>query len=363
MSRTTTSTRPSRSSTMTTDVTALTLAPALAEIPRQVIDPRTQAPAWGSYRGAFRRTELASLVRDPLERLATEKRWVWGAVATERALVAWAIVDLGYASSAFAFAWDRERGMIVDRSMMGVPRLCRVRQSASARIDARFVHPRGSLRMRARDGDPAIEVAIELRELALHATLEERGAPPSLTAVAPVPGGVVSTTEKRALMPVRGSALIAGRRVSLDDAVGGYDLTHGLLARRTRWNWAFLMGRARPSRPGQCGEPVALNLVQGFVGAPECAVWIGGEPVLVAEGRFDFAPDAPEGPWRVRSADGAVDLAFAPGGVHAEHRDLGLVRARFVQPVGTFDGTIQVAGRTLVLDRVPGVVEDQDVVW
>ncbi|MDQ3037367.1 MAG: DUF2804 domain-containing protein, partial [Myxococcota bacterium] len=153
------------------------------------------------------------------------------------------------------------------------------------------------------------------------------------------------------------SALIAGRRVSLDAALGGYDLTHGLLARRTRWNWAFLMGRARG------GEPIALNLVQGFVGEPECAVWIDGEPVPLAEGRFTFAQEAPERPWRVRTADGAVDLAFEPGGVHREHRDLRVARARFVQPVGTFSGTIDVGGRRLELERVPGVVEDQDVVW
>lgn len=338
-------------------------ARSLLEIPSSAIDPRTGAPAWGSYRGAFRRIELASLAPDRLERLAIQKRWFWGSIATDRALVAWAIVDLGYAASAFAFAWDDERGMIVDRSLMGIPGVCRVRQSSAARFDARFVSPRASLRVRSRHGDPAIEVAIELPELALHATLEERGAPPPITAVAPVPGGRVSTTEKRTLMPVRGAALIAGRRVSLDaafggdGALGGYDYTHGLLARKTRWNWAFLMGRTTR------GEQVALNLVQGFVGAPECAVWIDGEPAPLAEGRFDFTRESPERPWRVTTLDGAVDLAFQPGGVHREHRDLGLVSARFVQPVGTFTGTIEAGGRTLELVRVPGVVEDQDVVW
>lgn len=335
---------------------------ALPEIPPSVIDPRTGAPAWGSYRGAFRRIELAGLVRDRFERLATEKRWLWGTIATESALIAWAIVDLGYAASAFAFAWDRERGMIVDRSMMGVPRLCRVRQGQSSRLDARFVHldlaGRGaSLRMRSRDGDPAIEVAIELSDLEVHATLDTRGAASSLTAVAPVPGGRVSTTEKRVLMPVHGSALLAGRRIALDGALGGYDYTHGLLARRTRWNWAFLMGHTPR------GERVGLNLVEGFVGAPECAVWIDDEPVPLAEGRFEFTREAPDREWRVRTADGAVDLVFTPGGVHAEHRDLGLVRARFVQPVGTFAGTIEAGGRRLELAGVPGVVEDQDVVW
>lgn len=336
----------------------------LSEIPGTLVDPRTGAPAWGSYRGAFRRTELGGLAKDPFERLATEKRWFWGAIAQSGAqsgegdrLITWAIVDLGYAASAFAFVWESGRGLVVDRSLMGVPRLCRVRSKGDARIDARFVHPRGSLRTRARDGEPGIEVAIELPDLEVHATLDERGAPPALTAVAPVPRGMVNTTEKRVLMPVRGAALVAGRRISLDGAVAGYDHTHGLLARRTKWNWAFGMGRAAS------GERVALNLVQGFVGEPECAVWIDDALVPVSEGRFELDPDAVERTWRIRSADGAIDLRFEPGGVHREHVDLGLVRSAFVQPAGAFHGTIRAAGRTLTLEGVPGVAEDQDVVW
>ena len=335
----------------------------LTEIPGTLVDPRTGAPAWGSYRGAFRRTELGGLAKDRFERLVTEKRWVWGAISqsgtgadTDR-LIAWAIVDLGYAASAFAFVWERGRGLVVDRSLMGVPRLCRVRSKGDARIDARFVHPRGSLRTRARDGEPGIEVAIELPELELHATLDERGAPPALTAVAPVPRGVVNTTEKRVLLPVRGAALVAGRRVSLDGAVAGYDHTHGLLARRTHWNWAFGMGRAAS------GERVALNLVQGFVGEPEGAGGVDPPPAPCPGGRGP--PPRSGGPrtWRVRTEDGAVDLRFEPEGVHRERVDLGLVRSHFVQPAGAFHGTIRAAGRTLVLEGVPGVVEDQDVVW
>ena len=329
----------------------------LSDVPEIFLDPRTGAPAWGSYRGSFRRIELGGLVRDRFERLATEKRWFYGAVAHEKLFIGFAVVDLGYAASAFAFAYEDGRGLLVDRSLMGVPRLCRVTQKDDRRIDARFVAPGASMRVVARDSDPSIELAIRVPGLDLQATLEGRGAPPALTAVAPIPRGVVNTTEKRVSMPVRGAALIGGRRVELDGALGGYDYTHGLLARTTRWNWAFLLGHA------VSGERVGLNLVQGFVGEPECAVWIDGEVHPLGEGRFEHDRDAPERPWRVRTDDGAVDLAFAPGAVHREERDLGLVRSRFVQPIGTWSGTIRAEGRTLVLDRVVGVVEDQDVKW
>jgi hypothetical protein len=328
----------------------------LGEAPRAAIDPVTGAPAWGSYRGTLERVDIASLARDPVERLATEKKWLYGAIAHEQLLVAFAVVDLGYAASAFAFAYQDGRGLLVDRSYMGVPRLCRVRRKDDRRIDARFVHPRASIRAIARESDPEIEVHLGMPDLELRATLDGRGAPPAITAIAPIPRGHVSTTEKRALMPVRGSALVRGRQVPLDGGVGGYDFTHGLLARRTKWNWAFLLGRAAT------GEPIALNLVEGFVGEPECAAWIGGELFPLGEGRFAVDREAMGREWRVTTADG-VDLVFTPGAIHQEHRDLGLVSSRFVQPIGTFSGTVRAGGRSLRIERALGVVEDQDVKW
>ncbi len=111
------------------------------------------------------------------------------------------------------------------------------------------------------------------------------------------------------------------------------------------------------------GAPIGLNLVEGFVGAPECALFVGDQTLPLGEGRFEYDARRPLSPWRVRTECGAVELAFAPGAMHAERRDLGLVRARFVQPVGAFTGTIAAGGRTYELRDVLGVVEDQDVRW
>ena len=111
-------------------------------------------------------------------------------------------------------------------------------------------------------------------------------------------------------------------------------------------------------------ERVGLNLVQHFVGAPECAVWVDGEIFPLSEGRFELDLDRPLQPWRVRTAEGEVDLRFDPGAIHAETHDFGVVASRFIQPAGSFSGTIRVAGRApLELDGVLGVVEDQDARW
>jgi hypothetical protein len=181
-----------------------------------------------------------------------------------------------------------------------------------------------------------------------------------MTAIAPVGpsrDGLVNVTEKRALLPVSGELTVRGRRRRLDGALGGYDYTHGLLARRTMWRWAYALGRAKS------GERVGFNLVQGFVGEPECTAWVDGEVFPMREGRFAFDRDEPLSEWRVSTADGAVDLRFKPGGMHSEQKNLGLVASRFVQPAGAYSGTLRVGAKELVLDGVLGVTEDQDVLW
>ena len=247
--------------------------------------------------------------------------------------------------------------MIADESRVGPPLMGRVRRDAIHHYRARFSHPLARVDARFRRDDPALVVRATMRDLTLRLELDERAAPPPMTAIAPVEGGIVNLTEKRALMPVRGSLLARGRRFSLDGAQGGLDFTHGLLARETAWNWAFMMGRTK------AGERIGLNLVQGFVGEPECVLFVGDELVPLAEGRFEYEREATHRPWRVRTADGAVDLTFTPGATHREEQNLGLVSSRFLQPVGAFSGVIRAGGETHEIEHALGVVEDQRVRW
>lgn len=54
---------------------------------------------------------------------------------------------------------------------------------------------------------------------------------------------------------------------------------------------------------------------------------------------------------------------FNPVGAHHEERDLKVVKSHFVQPVGLFSGFVEVDGRKVPVKDVPGVTEDQDILW
>jgi hypothetical protein len=68
--------------------------------------------------------------------------------------------------------------------------------------------------------------------------------------------------------------------------------------------------------------------------------------------------------WRIASADGSVDLTFVPLAEHREKRNLGVLRTRFTQVAGAFQGAVPGRdGESLAIEQVPGVVEDHWAVW
>lgn len=326
--------------------------------PDSVLDTNGR-PRFGSYRGQLPPVNIEPLGLGRLFRLAHHKRWMYTVIASSEALIALAVIDLGYLTDAFVFVLDARDGrMVADHSSIGPFFAASVSDSTAEGGKASFKLGRTHVRVERRRGETAYRVDARIKDIEVRAALESASAPPAIAAIAPIPLGLVDMTEKRSLLRVSGEAVAAGRRYSLDGALAGYDYTNGLLARRTVWQWAFALGRAKS------GERVGLNVVEGFVGERECAVWVEGEVFPLAEGRFTYDRQRPLDPWRVRTADGGVDLRFRPGGMHSEHKNFGFLASRFVQPAGVFSGSIRVDGRgELELENVLGVTEDQDMLW
>lgn len=300
-------------------------------------------PVVGSFAGGLPPGEPTP--RGLVERLR-RKRWLYFALSSDEIWLSSAVVDLGYASSAFVFAVDRVRqAMAYERTTIGRPGAADVTREV-----ATFRHGAASVRL------AQTSAAIHVPGLDLEVEVASALAPPAIGAIVRLEGGAVTATEKRGLLTARGRLAIGGRRFALGEALAGYDYSSGFMPRRTRWQWAFALGRTTR------GDPVGFNLVQGFVGEAECAVFIGGEVRSLASPRFVFERSRPGEPWRIEGK--GIDLTFSPAAVYAQRTNLVVVRSHFVQPAGDFEGRILLrAGRDLELSGVPGVVEDQDVVW
>ncbi len=144
-----------------------------------------------------------------------------------------------------------------------------------------------------------------------------------------------------------------GARYELDGHTGALDHTSGLLARETRWHWA-----------SAAGPRLGFNFVEGFNGPVENVVWLDGRIHPVGPVAFEFDRARTNLPWRIRSPDGAVDLTFTPEAERRQNKNLVLAVSRYVQPIGTFRGTLRLPGTAEVkVDDLAGVTEDHLARW
>ncbi|HWH92707.1 MAG TPA: DUF2804 family protein [Baekduia sp.] len=127
--------------------------------------------------------------------------------------------------------------------------------------------------------------------------------------------------------PVRATGTVDGRAVALRGLI---DDSAGYHARRTDWRWCAGAGEAPD------GTPLAFNLVAGVHDAA-----VGSERTLWVDGAARELPPATfaQDLSAVRFEDGAA-LAFAEEARRARADDFKLIASTYVQPFGTFSGTL-----------------------
>ena len=349
------------------------MSPVLTPAPTSISDPDGR-PLYGTYQGALGAIGLGSLKGEHQlgfsARVARQKRWIYTFVATPEVIALYSIADLSYTANAFALVVDlKDKKVLVDETFLVPPGPhATVGDRPSQGLAAHFFGLPAQLAATRPEGDDRFHQTVRLGRLrpfpslalSWKGALLAAGGPPPLTAIAPVEGGGVNVTQKWAGLLAFGSLEAGGRRYLLDGGVGGMDYTQGYLARHTAWRWAFACGRLDD------GTPLGVNLVEGFnEGGPanENAVWIGGALYPVGRAHFTYQRGDVLEPWAISTDDGAVHLTMKPIAVHRDDRDLKLVKSHFAQPVGLFEGTVRVGGQTYEVRGVPGVTEDQDILW
>lgn len=149
--------------------------------------------------------------------------------------------------------------------------------------------------------------------------------------------------------PVRARGTVAGRTVEL---YGLIDDSAGYHARRTDWRWCAGVGE------GANGERLCFNIVDGVHDAPqesERTVWVDGAASELPPATFADDLSAVTFP-----ADPAARLAFAEEARRARSDDFKLMASDYVQPFGTFSGTLPGG---VAVARGWGVMERHSVRW
>jgi len=360
------------------------LPPAPTEVP-----DREGRPPFGVYQGEVGTVQLQRLARPwafpAWARRLRRKRWHYALYATHEVIAVMAVAELGYVANAFFAALDlRDKQPLIDVTLLGAPDpFTTVSEQMTRGLTARFRVPGAHFRFRRGPDEDRYHHAVDLSALrfprtgSVHLRGEALavGAPPPLLLVTPVPEGGASSgflarwlprdgvnvTLKSTGLLAAGHLEVGRRRYALEGGVVGLDSTDGFLARHTTWRWAMAAGRLDD------GTPVGFNLVDGFNEGPEGRsenmLSLGDRLFPLGPATFRFNAADPLDPWQLETADGSVRLTFRPLHAHRDARDLLLVRSRFVQPLGFFSGTLRFGTRTVEVTELPGVTEDQDMLW
>jgi hypothetical protein len=321
--------------------------------PRLPSAPRAPVTAngtvlFGRYLGHTGSIDWSRAGRSRLWRFLHAKRWQYASIIGHDCIAAVAIADLGWATTAFAYLFDRlHRRVLADVSLVGLPR--------SSDIVADHVGPGARSRFRRGAIELSIEHAtdgwaVEVRSptLTLEATLAAGSTGATICAIGRVPRGIANCTHKTHGLTATGRARAGDADFRLDGCLGALDHTSGLLARETTWRWA-----------SGASASTAINLVEGFHEPFENALWRDGR--VIAIGPVAFSRDAtdPMATWRIRADDSSVDLVFVPEGVRSQDKNLGFATSRWIQPLGTYSGTVL----GTAIGPLSGVLEDHVARW
>lgn len=306
------------------------------------------AVEWNGLSGAFKRSSLWQRLH--------HKRWQYVGIAGAECFIGLAIVDAGWAASAFAYLFDREqRRVLVDFSAMGIPGVSvKVNQHGGAGAFARFKGPGGEIMLARPPGSTAFALKLDIRGLRIDAELDAAPAAPTLSAVIPIQNGVANCTQKSACLRVSGLAECLDKRFDLHGYSASLDYTNGLLARHTAWRWAS----------AHCPQ-LGFNLQSGFNGAHENILWLNGRMVPLGAAQFDFDPKRPMQPWHVATDDGLLDLTFEPHGARRENKNLLIAASDYIQPIGVFSGQVRASRHDAptIVTNLLGVTEDHRARW
>ncbi len=295
------------------------------------------------------------------------KEWHYLSVATPRWFVAFAFVNLGYAGKVFAYLVDRERPTEKQEYTRLHPFAIGLSfAESSVRGETTWKDGANTLRVRYQNGWQ-VKVDLDLGKARLVGEFSVDDAE-ALALLYRLPSGLPAYTHKASGLRASGRLSVGDTGIDLSEGVASIDWTRSIALRETRWLWSSLQGRTAQ------GNLIGLNLsakvyddAQG--NSQENALWLDGKVHALDGVVFDLPNDPRTEPWRIRSKnDGVreVDLIFTPYGTREEQVNFGIIRSSFIQPYGSYQGTLcpkELGVSPLSVDGLFGVVETHHCIW
>lgn len=300
--------------------------------------------------------------RGPLARRLAFNQFQFISFASEHLIVGLAIVDLKLISNAFVYLYDPVTGAFEEFSFLQpLARKTSIEPAPNHGVGT-FQKGKSSLHIHATRNPGTRRVKVNLAgRVQIDATIDESTAynPLAVCSRAGYDGWVF--TQKSAAQLCEGRIQWDKRSFDLSDinALAAVDWTAGFMRRETFWNWGSLSCNLPD------GRRLGLNLAAGVneTGVSENALWLDGRLIKVDMVDFQFDRYQAEKPWKMRSADGIINLSFTPRGQRKEKLNVLIMQSNFTQHFGQFYGEIHLPNETIHLNDAWGFSEDHFAKW
>ena len=287
------------------------------------------------------------------------KRWNYVSLTTDTHFIAFALVDVAYAGSMFAYVVDRRTRAMWETEELTLFSIGR-RMAESPARGGSFWHKKGQhIQLQAITAGWGVDLDLVLggKRLKGRATIAF-GEP--ISVVHPLAPQRLAYTLKDTALPTDLQMTFDGQPLPTR-ALAALDWTRSAALRTTRWHWCSASGKLADGR--RLGVNLSdLVYVNAQGQSTENAVWIDGKPIRVSHATFQVPRSPQSETWHLTGPD--IDLSFTPVGARQQNVNMGLIRTYFVQPFGHLAGHIRLpSGEQLEIPPTFGVVEDHVSVW
>lgn len=284
------------------------------------------------------------------------KEWVGFTIAHAEMYSSTIVQDAKYLASGEMYVFDRATKSLSQwAGAMSPRRLALPRDILDSRV--RFEDAKKGYRVGYDFGTDVIAIEIDIAAQATgpritgRLELDPAGASAPLVVSSRLPAGGRMYTNK-IIYPASGSLRVGDREYVFDPArdTAILDEHKSHLPYRTTWVWGTF---ALPVEGGYLGANFARR--PHLAGEEEeSAIWTpdGVEPL--ADITFEPLGAGQLGPWRIRSADGRLDVTFTPEGRKNVDVNFIVAALRYFQMYGVYTGTVNGAD----IGAVRGVCED-----
>lgn len=275
------------------------------------------------------------------------KAWVFIGVCTPDFYGGLAICDAGYLGKPFAYIYDVKSGQLLEEGAsvpMGFAKDADWCLKDDWKIKNYHIYTEDNQIIATFKGKK-FELRISLQD-------NERG----LSFICPSKNRPFHFTYKNLLLPARIEWSAAdGKKHPINNAFASIDFSKGYPPRHTFWNWTSFMGHA------DTGIPVGINLVDGFNGNLENALWYGNQTLPLGKVNYEYIKASEHNAWRVHNED--LDITMQqPLGARHENMNVLLAKSKFIQVFGNMTGKIRLGGEWKMIEGA-GVMEEHEAKW